>query len=204
MQRVGGVVARLPTVAAAATARLRGVEAHLGAAPLSEAGAADLSTHASSDGESFIDLIKRMGVNAVLGSFTTSSARFDRTLDGLRVTRIDSSRGEIDADIVVSDSLSNTYGTLHGGAICTLVDVVGTLAILTKDHTKAGVSVELSTSFVSAAKKGTTVRCTGRLLKLGGKLAFTTVDIFALDKDGTTGALVLGKLVATGRHTKAV
>jgi acyl-coenzyme A thioesterase 13 len=186
----------------AATSRLRSVASHLAASsPLEGAPAAALSTASQ---ESFIDLVKRMGVNAVLGSFTTSGSRFDRTMEGLRVTRVDTERGEVDADIVVDESLSNTYSTLHGGAICTLVDVVGTLAILTKDHTKAGVSVELSTSFISAAKRGSTVRCTGRLLKLGGKLAFTTVDIFLLETDEASGVAVPGKLVASGRHTKAV
>ena len=48
-------------------------------------------------------------------------------------------------------------------------------------------------SFVSAAKVGTEITCEGRLLKLGRKLAYTQVDVYGED----------GKLVATGRHTKA-
>jgi acyl-coenzyme A thioesterase 13 len=43
-----------------------------------------------------------------------------------------------------------------------LVDVVGTIALLTKDPTKPGVSVELNTTFVRAAKAGETVVVTGR------------------------------------------
>lgn len=57
----------------------------------------------------------------------------------------------------------NTFNTLHGGAISTLVDVVGTLAILgtTRDHRAnptashsqvAGVSIDLNVSFLSAAR----------------------------------------------------
>ena len=55
---------------------------------------------------------------------------------------------------LLSKALENAYNTLHGGAICTIVDVVGTMAILSLDVTKPGVSVDLNVSFVSAAKSG--------------------------------------------------
>ena len=101
-------------------------------------------------------------------------------------------QGLVRATLPVTPEVENAYGTLHGGAISTIVDVVGTMAIMSKDPTKPGVSVELGTSYTSAAKSGTTVTIEGKLLKLGGKLAFTQVDIFRED----------GQVVATGRHTK--
>jgi acyl-coenzyme A thioesterase 13 len=52
--------------------------------------------------------------------------------------------GEVEVELEVTDKLLNPYKTLHGGATCTLVDLVGTLAIITKDPTKAGASVELN------------------------------------------------------------
>lgn len=76
----------------------------------------------------------------------------------------------------------------------TLVDVVGTLALLSKEPTRAGVSVEMNVSFLAAARDGETVQVEGRLLRVGKKLAFTEVEIRGED----------GRLVATGRHTKAV
>ena len=82
---------------------------------------------------------------------------------------------------------------MHGGAICTIVDVVGTMAILSLDVTKPGVSVDLNVSFVSAAKSGEQVLIKGTCHKLGRKLGFTEVRIESED----------GKLIATGRHTKA-
>ena len=93
----------------------------------------------------------------------------------------------------IDKPLENAYNTLHGGAICTIVDVVGTMAILSLDVTKPGVSVDLNVSFVSAAKSGETVVIKGTCHKLGRKLGFTEVRIESED----------GTLVATGRHTKA-
>ena len=55
--------------------------------------------------------------------------------------------GEVEVELEVTDKLLNPYKTLHGGATCTLVDLVGTLAIITKDPTKAGASVELNVRY---------------------------------------------------------
>jgi len=113
---------------------------------------------------------------------------------GMTITRMDSATGEAEAFLEVTAQVENAWGTLHGGAIATLVDIVGSLALLTKDHTRGGVSVELNVSYIAAIKAGQRVYCKGRVLKLGKKLGFTQVDLFTED----------GKLVATGRHTKAM
>jgi len=126
-------------------------------------------------------------------AFLATGTRFDRVLDGMVVNRID--RGFVACTLVVGEGVTNAYGTLHGGATCTLVDVVGTMALLTIDPTRAGVSVDLSTAFVAAAKVGETVRIEGRVLKAGKRLGFTEVALYR-DSDGA--------LLATGRHTKAL
>lgn len=153
-----------------------------------------LSTKAA-PAESFIDRVKRLGANAMLGTFVSTGVRFDRVLEGLEVTRIDSDLGEVECVFPVTDASSNAYGTLHGGCVTTLVDVVGTMALLSQDPLRAGVSVELSTSFTAAAKSGDSVRCVGRVTKMGRKLGFTQVDLYRVS-DGT--------LAASGRHTKAL
>ena len=56
-------------------------------------------------------------------------------------------------------------------------------------------SVELSVSFLAAAKLGEDVTVHGRVLRTGKKLGFTHVDV-RRKSDGT--------LLATGRHTKAL
>lgn len=86
------------------------------------------------------------------------------------------------------------FGTLHGGATCTIMDVAGTLALLSLDTARPGVSVELNSSFVAAAKAGEKIRIVASVLKTGKRLGFTHVDIYGADD----------RLCATGRHTKAL
>jgi acyl-coenzyme A thioesterase 13 len=118
---------------------------------------------------------------------------FDRTLSALRVERVGD--GTVDCVLPVTAEVANSYGTLHGGATSLLVDVVGTMALLTRDATRPGVSVELNVSFLAAAKVGEEVAVQGRVLRTGRTLGYTVVDL-RRKADGT--------LLATGRHTKAL
>jgi len=104
-------------------------------------------------------------------------------------------KGEVVCRIPVTKGVQNAYSTLHGGAISTLVDVVGTMAILTEKPTTPGVSVELSVSFARAAKADEEVIVKGRVLKMGRSLAFTEVELLRADTL---------QLIAKGKHTKAL
>jgi acyl-coenzyme A thioesterase 13 len=139
----------------------------------------------------FIARAKAGGANAILGAFL-HQGKFDKCLANLKVLSIES--GLVKCRIPVDKDVSNFYNTLHGGATSTLIDVVGTMAVLSKDPTKPGVSIDLNVSFVRAAKVGETINIEGKLLKIGRKLAYTQVDLTSED----------GKLIATGRHTKAL
>ena len=131
----------------------------------------------------------------VFFSVLRSEGRFDSCFDGMKVTKIDTESGVAECEFVVDNRHQNSYGTLHGGAISSLVDIVGTMALLAKDHTRGGVSVDLNVTYLKAAKAGETVKVRGSVLRLGKSLGFTQVDIFA--SDGFTR-------LATGRHTKAM
>jgi len=72
---------------------------------------------------------------------------------------------------------ANCAGALHGGAISTIVDVVGTLALLSKDPSRAGVSIEMNQSFCAAAKAGERIALFGSVLRYGRSLGFTEVRI---------------------------
>lgn len=146
----------------------------LGSAMPSEADVASESAAAPSDGVSFIDRAKAGGANALLGAFTYRSKRFDRCMRALRIEKV--GKGEIECSLVVPEELLNGYGTLHGGATSTLVDVAGTLALLSRDAMRPGVSVEMNTSFLSAAKPGEHLTITSRVLKAGRRLGFTEVE----------------------------
>ena len=142
-------------------------------------------------GMSFIEKAKKGGLNALMGAFQASD-RFDSCLAAMTVDEIRST-GFASCSLDVGDSLSNFYQTLHGGAASTLVDVVGTMALLGVDATKPGVSVEINVSFLRAIKKNDRIRIEGEVLKMGRRLGVAEVSIF----DGE------GRLCVRGRHTKA-
>ena len=144
----------------------------------------------SSQKQSFIEKVKLYGANALLGKFTCKEDRFDHIFKGLHVTAI--TKGTVSAELLIEPSLCNAYSTLHGGAISSLVDIVGTMALLTYDPLRPGVSVELNVSFLRPAKVESVVSVEGRVLKSGKLLGFTEVVITQE-----------GSVIAVGRHTKA-
>lgn len=146
---------------------------------------------------SFISRAKQANnAEYLLGPFQ-SAGKFDRCLEdaGMKVTAI--SKERVRCELVVSDALANNYGTLHGGCISTLVDVVGTLALLGVDPSRAGVSVEMNQSFTSAATVGERVSAEGIVERYGRTLGFTQVRLAIINEDGGEG-----RTVAIGRHTK--
>ena len=128
--------------------------------------------------------------------FPYVEGRFDSCLRNLHINKIEG--GKAVGTLHVSDELLNAYGTMHGGAITTLTDVFGTLALLSVDHTRAGVSVEINTSFMGAVKRGEQLTIEGNVLKSGRTLGFTEVLIQTEREDGRVVE------VAKGRHTKAL
>jgi len=103
--------------------------------------------------------------------------------------------GVVKCTLPVTECLGNSWATLHGGATCTIIDIVGTMALLTLDHERAGVTVDLNASYTNAARVGDTLMIEGRVLKTGKTLGFTEVTINRKSD---------GKLVAKGRHTKVL
>lgn len=117
---------------------------------------------------------------------------FDKALVGIQLVGVGEGRAR--ARLEVSEAVGNMLGTLHGGAIATLVDDVGTVAIMSADKDgRPGVTTDLSISYMSAAPAGTTVIIDGKALKTGRTLAFVEVEIRREHDD---------RLVAQGRMTK--
>jgi acyl-coenzyme A thioesterase 13 len=148
--------------------------------------------------QSFIDRVKTAGADIMLGAFLSTGYKFDRTLEGMTVMRVEN--GLVVCELVVAEGLQNAYGSLHGGATCTIVDVVGTMALLSVDPTRAGVSVDLNVTFLAAAKAGERITVEARVLRSGKRLGFTEVEIFKAGAAAGDARV----LVATGRHTKAL
>lgn len=82
----------------------------------------------------------------------TSPKIFDTTaLIGLK--DIQATPGRVTAVLPVHKRVQNRYGTLHGGAIATLIDVVGTAALLTVGQ-KGGVSLAINSNYLSPMPGG--------------------------------------------------
>jgi acyl-coenzyme A thioesterase 13 len=117
---------------------------------------------------------------------------YDRSLTGMEVVELEGGKARV--RLPVSEPVQNAGGMLHGGAVATLVDVVGTLAIMSKDRDgRPGVSTDLNVSWFSPAPGGTSVLVEATVLKSGRTLAFVQVDV-RRESDGV--------LVAQGRMTK--
>lgn len=86
-------------------------------------------------------------------------------------------------------------GSVHGGALCTMVDIaaIGAVASLLRQDEQMAGTAELSVSFLRPAI-GSTVYAEARVLKKGRTLAVCDVDV-------TTDQ---GKLVAKGRVSYAL
>lgn len=139
--------------------------------------------------ESFLHRLKTQG--SLIGPFPASSG-FDSVLGGALVVTQETT-GVVTARFTVGRPHSNAFANLHGGCTATLVDVMGTLALLSVDMTRPGVSVEMNQTFLRAASHGEELQVVGTVLKYGRTLGFTQVDL----------RNARGELVALGRHTKA-
>jgi acyl-coenzyme A thioesterase 13 len=100
--------------------------------------------------------------------------------------------GVVRCSLPVSESVQNRYGTLHGGCIATLVDVVTTAALVTVSDF-SGVTLELSAAYLNPCAAGDVAEVEARVLKAGGAVAVLSCVVKAR---GT------GRAVANGRHTK--
>ncbi|XP_016126304.1 acyl-coenzyme A thioesterase 13 [Sinocyclocheilus grahami] len=119
------------------------------------------------------------------------SPGFDRVLSKVEV--LSAAPGKVVCELKVEEEHTNRGGTLHGGLTATLVDVISTTAIMYSERGAPGVSVDMSITYMNAAKIGEDVLITAQVLKQGRTLAFATVDL-------TNKAN--GKPIAQGRHTK--
>ena len=120
------------------------------------------------------------------------SAGFDRNLTGFEVLSMGDGRAQV--RIPVGEAVANLSGNLHGGAIATLVDDVGTLAIMSGDRQgRPGVTTDLSVSYFLPGRSGEKILIDANVLKFGRTLAYVSVDL-RREAGGT--------LIAQGRMTK--
>lgn len=123
---------------------------------------------------------------------TTKS--FDSNLRKLKL--VSCGNGIMKTELQVGPEHLNQRGTLHGGFIAHLVDAVSTYALTTNEKVDTrGVSIDLSVSYMSAAREGDNIEVEAVTRKTGKKVAFLEVEVRNKDTK---------QILATGRHTKYI
>ncbi|KAI8802553.1 HotDog domain-containing protein [Cladochytrium replicatum] len=138
---------------------------------------------------------KQQTMNRVWRMLTAIQAgrkNFDRFItDSMRIVDASATEGMAVYEFLVQTQHTNAYGTLHGGIIASLIDICSSGAAIALADTPFGVSVELSSTYIAAAKEGEVVRVESVCHKVGKSVGFTSTTIYVGDK-----------LIAKGNHTK--
>merc|ERR1712179_570819 len=118
----------------------------------------------SGAGKNSLQLLKQ------IVEYGTKAKGFETVLNQIKV--VSGGEGTCVCKLRVTEDDQNRGGTLYGGMTATLVDSVSTWALLTSEKQTAGVSVDMSISYMKAAKVGEEITIDARTLKLGNRLAF--------------------------------
>ncbi|KAF2457972.1 acyl-coenzyme A thioesteras-like protein 13 [Lineolata rhizophorae] len=132
-------------------------------------------------------------VRSVWESFQQTSGLEPRLLNNLRV--VSAKPGRVHFELDIQKEHTNRLNILHGGAIASMVDLGGSLAVASRGLFSTGVSTDISITYVnSGGKIGDTIRAEAICEKFGKSLAFNTI----------TFTNKTGDLVARGSHTKYI
>jgi uncharacterized protein (TIGR00369 family) len=102
---------------------------------------------------------------------------------GARLVRVEP--GLCEVALPFSDRVKQQQGSFHGGAMGALADIAGGYAALTV--VPAGmevVTVEYKINFLSA-RRGGTLRATGRVVRAGQRIIVTTAEVLHMADDGS-------------------
>ncbi|XP_062187108.1 uncharacterized protein LOC133890651 [Phragmites australis] len=113
------------------------------------------------------------------------------TVAGLRVDAIEPGRAL--CSFTVPPRLTDASKRMHGGAVASLVDLVGSAVFFAGGTPTTGVSLEITISYLNAACANEEIEIEARVLGIGGTTGCATVEV---RKKGT------GEVIAHGRHTK--
>ncbi|KAG6457149.1 acyl-coenzyme A thioesterase 13 [Manduca sexta] len=137
---------------------------------------------------------KGLKVAELFTKAVASTKCFDQNLRKVKV--VCCGEGKMVTEFQVGPEHLNQRGTLHGGFIAHLVDAISTYALTTNEKVDTrGVSLDLSISYLSAAREGENIEVEAVTIKTGKKIAFLEVKVRNKDKN---------QLLATGRHTKYI
>ncbi|OQU87989.1 hypothetical protein SORBI_3003G378301 [Sorghum bicolor] len=113
------------------------------------------------------------------------------TVAGLRVDAIEPGRAL--CSFTVPPRLTDKSKRMHGGALASLVDLVGSAVFYAGGSPTTGVSLEITISYINAARANEEIEIEGTVLGIGEKTGCVVVEV---RKKST------GEVIAHGRHTK--
>jgi acyl-coenzyme A thioesterase 13 len=140
---------------------------------------------------------RRNHVGRVWEVMKSNSPVYNLILDNIGLINIE--EGLITAQLIVEPIHVNSKGVLHGTVSACIVDWAGSMVVASYGREKTGLSTDLHITYVSGAKLGDVLEIVGKASRVGGSLAFTTVEV---SKAGQKPDERL--LIATGSHTKYV
>lgn len=133
------------------------------------------------------------GVTGVLQKMIDNGGH-DVNLKKVKVVEV-KDNGTCIAELTVEKEHVNIFGTLHGGLIATLVDIITSLAVFAHPRQGKGVSVNLNVSYLKPAKLGDLIVIEGTTDKAGRTLAYLSCKIYHKES---------GDVVATASHCKYI
>ncbi|TVU36293.1 hypothetical protein EJB05_18223, partial [Eragrostis curvula] len=113
------------------------------------------------------------------------------TVAGLRVDAVEP--GRVLCTFTVPPRLTDASQRMHGGALASLVDLVGSAVFFAGGLPTTGVSLEITVSYLSAARANEEIEIEARVLGIGRTTGCVTVEVRRKDT---------GEVIAHGRHTK--
>ncbi|KAK3316503.1 PaaI thioesterase [Apodospora peruviana] len=133
-------------------------------------------------------------VRTVLKSFMAESGLEPRLFDKhIRVTN--AVKGKVDFELDITKYHTNRLNIIHGGAIASMVDFGGSLAVASMGLYQTGVTTDLNVTYLrSGGKVGDTIRATAECDKMGKIMAYTEIKFYNQQD----------QLVARGSHSKFV
>ncbi|KAK5649999.1 hypothetical protein RI129_001028 [Pyrocoelia pectoralis] len=119
----------------------------------------------------------------------TTDTTFNRVLQ--KISIIKAENGSCVAEMKIEKEHVNSKGGLHGGLTATIVDVLTSCALLTRDS-RPNISVDIHVSYLKEALNGNEILINAETIKCGKTLGFTECVI----SDKATGSII-----AKGKQT---
>lgn len=144
------------------------------------------------------DKIRKMITIANQGlKLVTSDGTFNSVLNGMKITGFTEDATKMTSEMVVKHEHLNRQGTLHGGCITTIVDVMTGMNFLAhQGMITYALSVQLDVKFLTPALEGDLIEIHSSVVKPGKSLYFLRADLLNKTRDS--------KIVACGTHIMSI